>query len=32
MRRVRVTDEPFVPNDPEYNPNDSAMVTIHCRV
>jgi hypothetical protein len=32
MRGVRVTDEPFVPNDPEYNPNDTAMVTIHCRV
>lgn len=22
----------FVPSDPHYNPNDSAMATIHCRI
>jgi hypothetical protein len=32
MRDVRVLHEGFVPNDPGYNPNDSAMRTIHCRV
>ena len=32
MQNVRKTTEPFVPNDPRYNPNDSAMTTIHCRV
>jgi hypothetical protein len=32
MRDVHVTSEPFVPNDPHYNPADSAMSTIHCRV
>ena len=28
----RLLEEPFTPNDPNYNPNDSAMTTIHCRV
>jgi hypothetical protein len=28
---LRLTSEPFVPNDPHYNPNDSAMTRIHCR-
>jgi len=32
MSRVHRTGRPFVPNDPQYNPNDSAMATIHCRV
>ncbi len=32
MTDVRNTDEPFLPNDPNYNPNDSAMARIHCRV
>jgi hypothetical protein len=32
MRLVRATTEAFVPNDPNYNPNDSAMAQIHCRV
>ena len=32
MTEVRVTDQPFVPDDPNYNPDDSAMATIHCRV
>jgi hypothetical protein len=32
MRRLRLTNESFAPNDPEYNPDDSAMTAIHCRV
>ncbi len=28
----RVSDEMFVPDDPNYNPNDSGMKEIHCRV
>jgi hypothetical protein len=27
-----VLSESFVPDDPNYNPDDSAMKTIHCRV
>jgi len=32
MSKVRITAEPFVPDDPHYNPDDSAMFSIHCRV
>jgi len=32
MSRLRVLTEHFVPNDHNYNPNDSAMAEIHCRV
>ncbi len=32
MLDVRPTGEAFVPDDPHYNPNDSAMAKIHCRV
>ena len=32
MRLVRTLEERFVPDDPGYEPNDSAMVRIHCRV
>jgi hypothetical protein len=32
MRLVRTLEEGFVPDDPEYEPNDSAMVRIHCRI
>jgi hypothetical protein len=32
MVDVRVSDETFVPNDPNYNPNDSAMTRIVCRI
>jgi hypothetical protein len=32
MTNVRVAADSFVPNDPNYNPNDSAMKTILCRV
>ena len=27
-----ITDETFTPDDPDYNPNDSGMNQIHCRV
>ena len=29
---LRLTDIPFIPNDPDYNPNDTGMRQIHCRV
>jgi hypothetical protein len=32
MRLVRTLAESFVPNDPEYEPNDVAMLTVHCRI
>lgn len=32
MIGVRTLDESFTPDDPDYNPNDSAMSRIHCRV
>lgn len=32
MVDVRRTAETFVPDDPHYNPRDSAMATIHCSV
>lgn len=32
MLDVRRTAEPFAPDDPHYNPNDSAMTRIHCSV
>jgi hypothetical protein len=32
MVGLRVLDESFTPDDPRYNPNDSAMTRIHCRV
>ncbi len=32
MQDLRLTDEKFIPDDPDYNPDDSAMVEIHCRV
>lgn len=32
MVDVRLSSEPFVPDDPHYNPRDSAMTTIHCSV
>jgi hypothetical protein len=31
MLNIHLTAESFVPNDPHYNPDDSAMVEIHCR-
>lgn len=32
MSNVMVTDESFVPDDPEYDPEDSAMKTVICRI
>jgi hypothetical protein len=32
IHELRLLDEAFVPNDPNYNPNDSAMRQIHCRI
>jgi hypothetical protein len=32
MRLVRTLDERFVADDPDYQPNDSAMLRVHCRV
>jgi hypothetical protein len=32
MSEVLVLGEPFVADDPNYNPNDSAMRQIHCRI
>lgn len=29
---IQRTAEGFVPDDPHYNPNDSAMTRIHCNV
>jgi hypothetical protein len=32
MRLVRTLEEAFDPDDPDYEPNDSAMARIHCRM
>ena len=32
MVSPQVTNEPFTPDDPQYNPNDTAMKEVHCRV
>ena len=32
MQDVRLADQTFVPNDPNYNPDDNAMKQIICRV
>src|SRR5262245_12072975 len=32
MTDLRLTDRTFVPDDPDYNPDDSALTRIHCRV
>jgi hypothetical protein len=32
MKAVRMTGDRFVPDDPDYNPDDSAFARIHCRV
>ena len=31
MTDVRLTERRFVPDDPHYNPDDSAMARVHCR-
>ena len=32
MVGLRMTERTFVPDDPNYNPDDTAFVRIHCRV
>lgn len=32
ISELRLTDATFEPDDPNYNPNDTGMQTIHCRV
>jgi hypothetical protein len=32
MTSLRTLDETFVPDDPNYNPNDSGMREIYCRI
>jgi hypothetical protein len=32
MSRLELSEEHFEPNDPNYNPNDSAMTRIICRI
>ncbi len=32
IANLRTNGRAFVPDDPDYNPDDSAMATIHCRV
>ncbi len=32
VRNLRRNGESFIPNDPHYNPRDSAMTQIHCAV
>jgi hypothetical protein len=32
MTDVRLTNEAFVPDDPNYNPDDRGMKSIHCRI
>jgi len=32
MQNLHVAVETFDPDDPDYNPNDTAMSEIHCRV
>ena len=32
MRLVRTLEERFVADNPDYDPNDSAIVRVHCRI
>ncbi|HEY5759575.1 MAG TPA: hypothetical protein VIU34_27330 [Steroidobacter sp.] len=32
MRDLRILDETFIPNDPNYNPEDKGMKQIYCRI
>jgi hypothetical protein len=32
MRALSASDERFVPDDPDYHPDDRAIPTIHCRI
>jgi hypothetical protein len=32
MANLQTTAATFVPDDPDYNPDDSAMLSVHCRI
>jgi hypothetical protein len=32
MQNLHVANETFAPDDPDYNPNDTALLEIHCAV
>ncbi len=32
MSNIAILNQPFLANDPHYNPNDSAMKYVHCHV
>ncbi len=32
MSHVRPSDEAFTPDDPRYNPDDSTITVVHCRI
>jgi hypothetical protein len=32
MQNLRLSSDRFAPDDPDYNPDDSALAEIHCRV
>ncbi len=32
MQNLRVNGETFAADDPDYNPDDTALIEIHCRV
>jgi hypothetical protein len=32
MSNLKLSAQTFKPNDPHYNPQDSAMQSIHCRI
>jgi hypothetical protein len=32
IAQLRVLDEVFTPDDPDYNPQDRAMIRIYCRI
>lgn len=32
IKELRLTSETFEPDDPRYNPNDTGMKIIHCRI
>jgi len=32
MSEIRMTNDPFIADDPQYNPDDKALLRIHCRV
>jgi hypothetical protein len=32
MQDIRVTEDAFEPDDPDYEPEDAAMARVHCRV